>query len=52
MILIDGKPLDVNNLPPGVKIMPGGYIEQTENGMKTTVRFDGTVTKEQYDYNK
>jgi hypothetical protein len=46
MLQIDGKPLDLNNLPAGVEIKAGGYISETKDGVKTTVKSDGSVTTE------
>lgn len=46
MLQIDGKLLDLNNLPAGVEIKQGGYISETKDGVKTTVKSDGNVTTE------
>ena len=36
MITIDGKPLDLSN-PQGVTVKPGGYIEQSKDGVHTRI---------------
>jgi hypothetical protein len=49
MLQIDGKPLDLTNPSSwgdAVQIKQGGYISETKDGVKTTVKSDGNVTTE------